>query len=62
MLNYSVSDGNSTFYTSPHKKHTAEKPPVCMTYLLEPLTRPVTEKVYVIDDGTNCIMILSSEY
>jgi hypothetical protein len=41
--------------------HRIEEPEYCMEYLL-PSDNPITEKLYVIDDGTHSTMLLSSEY
>lgn len=41
--------------------HRSEIPEYRMEYLL-PLDSPITEKIYVIDDGTHSTMLLSSEY
>jgi hypothetical protein len=42
--------------------HTTEQPEFDMTYILAAADTAVTEKVYVIDDGEHCTMILASEY
>ena len=42
--------------------HTTEQPEFDMTYILAASDTAVTEKVYVIDDGEHCTMILASEY
>ena len=41
--------------------HTSEKPEYCMEYLF-PTDSPITEKLYVIDDGDHSTMLLASEY
>ncbi len=41
--------------------HTSEQPEFDMTYILT-VTKAVTAKVYVIDDGDHCTMLLSEEY
>ena len=41
--------------------HSSEEPEYHMEYLL-PLEVPITEKLYVIDDGDHSTMLLSSEY
>jgi hypothetical protein len=41
--------------------HTAEKTIHRMVYLL-PFKSPITEKVYIIDDGDHSTMLLASEY
>lgn len=44
-------------------KHTSEKPKYEMTYILTSLlTKAVTAKVYIIDDGDHCTMLLAEEY
>lgn len=42
--------------------HTSEQPEYSMTYILPTLTKAVTAKVYVIDDGEHCTMLLAEEY
>ena len=42
--------------------HTTEQPKFDMTYILAAADAAVTEKVYVIDDGEHCTMLLASEY
>lgn len=42
--------------------HTSEQPEYSMTYILPTLTKAVTAKVYVIDDGDRCTMLLAEEY
>lgn len=41
--------------------HRSEEPEYRMEYLL-PSDRPISEKIYVIDDGTHSTMLLCSEY
>lgn len=41
--------------------HLSEEPEYCMDYLLL-ADSPISEKIYVIDDGTHSTMLLSSEY
>ena len=41
--------------------HRSEEPEYRMDYLL-PADSPITEKIYIIDDGTHSTMLLSSEY
>ena len=43
-------------------RHTSEKPKYEMTYILTTLTKAVTSKVYIIDDGDHCTMLLAEEY
>lgn len=40
--------------------HKQEQPEYCKEYLLD--TKPVTETVFVIDDGTHTTMLLGEEY
>ncbi len=42
--------------------HTSEQPKHEMTYIMTAMTRAVTTKVYIIDDGENCTMLLAEEY
>lgn len=42
--------------------HTQERPPYKRTIVLNKLTLPIHEKIYVIDDGEHSTMILASEY
>ena len=41
--------------------HSSEEPEYHMEYLI-PSENPITEKLYVIDDGDHSTMLLSSEY
>lgn len=41
--------------------HTSEQPAFEMTYII-PTDKPITTKVYIIDDGDHCTMLLASEY
>ena len=41
--------------------HRSEEPEYRMEYLL-PSDSPITEKIYIIDDGTHSTMLLCSEY
>ncbi|MGN0677091.1 MAG: DUF960 domain-containing protein [Ruminococcus sp.] len=43
-------------------KHTSEQPKFDMTYILTALTKAVTAKVYIIDDGDHYTMLLAEEY
>ena len=43
-------------------KHTSEQPKFDMTYILTALTKAVTAKVYIIDDGDHCTTLLAEEY
>ncbi|MDE7364100.1 MAG: DUF960 domain-containing protein [Ruminococcus sp.] len=42
--------------------HTAEQTEYEMTYILPTTTKAVTAKVYIIDDGDHCTMLLAEEY
>ena len=42
--------------------HSSEQPEFEMTYILAAADTAVTEKVYMIDDGDHCTMLLASEY
>ena len=42
--------------------HFSEQPEYSMEYLLPIITNPITAKVYVIDDGDHCTMLLAEEY
>lgn len=42
--------------------HTTEQPVFDMTYILTTIEKPVTAKVYIIDDGDHCTMLLAEEY
>lgn len=44
-----------------HITHTSEEPEYKKEYLI-PSDNPITEKVYVIDDGDHCTMLLAEEY
>ena len=41
--------------------HRSEEPEYLMKYLI-PSENPIAEKLYIIDDGDHCTMLLSSEY
>ncbi len=41
--------------------HRSEEPEYCMEYLI-PSDAPITEKLYIIDDGEHSTMLLASEY
>lgn len=44
-----------------HIIHKSEQPEYCMNYFI-PCSNPITEKVYVIDDGDHSTMLLAEEY
>ena len=56
VFNLSVENGLQIIH------HTSEQPEFDMTYILTALTKAVTAKVYIIDDGDHCTMLLSEEY
>ena len=56
VFNLSVENGLQVI------KHTSEQPKFDMTYILTALTKAVTAKVYIIDDGNHCTMLLAEEY
>lgn len=56
VFNLSVENGLQVI------KHTSEQPKFEMTYILTALTKAVTSKVYIIDDGDHCTMLLAEEY
>lgn len=56
VFNLSVENGLQVI------KHTSEQPKFDMTYILTALTKAVTVKVYIIDDGDHCTMLLAEEY
>ena len=43
-------------------KHSSEQPKFNMTYVLPTAEQTVTQKIYVIDDGDHCTMLLAEEY
>ena len=55
VFRLSLSDGKQKII------HEQEQPEYKKEYLL-PLDKPVNEKVYVIDDGDHCTMLLAEEY
>ena len=56
VFNLSVENGLQVI------KHTSEQPKFEMTYILTALTKAVTAKVCIIDDGDHCTMLLAEEY
>ena len=56
VFNLSVENGLQVI------KHTSEQPKHEMTYVLTCCGNTVTAKVYVIDDGDHCTMLLAEEY
>lgn len=56
VFNLSVENGLQIIH------HTSEQPEFDMTYILTALTKAVTAKVYIIDDGDHCTMLLAEEY
>lgn len=43
-------------------RHTSEQPEFEMTYILTTVSNAVTAKIYIIDDGEQCTMLLAEEY
>lgn len=43
-------------------EHSHEQPNFKMNYVLTTIDNPVTEKIYVIDDGEHLTMLLAKEY
>ncbi|MGN0606348.1 MAG: DUF960 domain-containing protein [Oscillospiraceae bacterium] len=43
-------------------KHMSEQPRFKMTYILPTVAEPITEKIFVIDDGDYSTMLLAEEY
>ena len=43
-------------------EHEQEEPPFKREYLLPTIETPITEKVYIIDDGDHSTMLLAVEY
>ena len=43
-------------------EHEQEQPPFKRKYLLPTVEMPITEKVYIIDDGDHSTMLLAEEY
>ena len=43
-------------------KHSSEQPKHEKEYIVDALIKTVTAKVYVIDDGDHCTMLLAEEY
>lgn len=42
--------------------HNSEQPEYEMTYILPSTEKPVIAKIYCIDDGDHCTMLLAEEY
>ena len=42
--------------------HTSEQPEFDMTYILTTVSNAVEAKIYIIDDGEQCTMLLAEEY
>ncbi len=42
--------------------HKSEQPKYEMTYILPTVENPVAAKIYCIDDGDHCTMLLAEEY
>ena len=43
-------------------KHSSEQPKHEREYIIDVLIKAVTAKVYIIDDGDHCTMLLAEEY
>lgn len=43
-------------------RHKSENPKFEMTYIIPMIAEPITEKIYIIDDGEHCTMLFASEY
>lgn len=56
VFNLSVENGMQII------KHSSEQPEYNMTYILAAYDEFVTAKIYVIDDGDHCTMLLAEEY
>lgn len=56
VFHLSVVDGMQVIH------HTAEQPEFNMIYALAAYDEYVTAKIYVIDDGEHCTMLLAEEY
>ena len=56
VFRLSVSNGLQVIH------HSTEQPEFEMTYVLATVDTHITEKVYVIDDGDHCTMLLAEEY
>lgn len=56
MFNLTVENGMQIV------KHSSEQPKFNMTYVLPTAEQTVTQKIYVIDDGDHCTMLLAEEY
>lgn len=56
VFNLSVENGLQVIH------HTSEQPEFDMTYILTTVNTDITEKIYIIDDGEQCTMLLAEEY
>ena len=56
VFNLSVENGLQVI------KHTSEQPKHEMTYVLTCFAEAIKAKVYIIDDGDHCTMLLAEEY
>lgn len=61
MTNISESLVFLNFFKMQSITHRSEEPEYHMSYLI-PSDTPVTEKLYIIDDGDHSTMLLASEY
>lgn len=55
ILNLSAGNGLQIIH------HTSEQPEFEMTYII-PSEKPITAKIYIIDDSEHCTMLLAEEY
>lgn len=56
VFNLSVENGLQVIH------HTSEQPEFDMTYILTTVSNSVESKIYIIDDGEQCTMLLAEEY
>jgi len=56
VFNLSVENGLQVIH------HTSEQPEFDMTYILTTVNTDIAEKIYIIDDGEQCTMLLAEEY
>ena len=56
VFNLSIENGLQVIH------HTSEQPEFDMTYILTTVNTDITEKIYIIDDGEQCTMLLAEEY
>lgn len=56
VFNLSIENGLQIIH------HTSEQPEFDMTYILTTVSNSVESKIYIIDDGEQCTMLLAEEY